>query len=62
MPPTFAGNHEEEMELEFGDDYTQTTGCVYPGLVGAKGGDCARAFLCDPSPRTNPVPDSHAGT
>ncbi len=50
------------MELEFGDDYTQTTGCVYPGLVGAKGGDCARAFLCDPSPRTNPVPDSHAGT
>ena len=34
------------MELEFGDDYTQTTGCVYPGLMGGDGGDCARAFLC----------------
>ena len=40
-----AGNHEEEMELEFGDDYTETTGCMYPGLMGGTGGDCARAFL-----------------
>ena len=40
-----AGNHEEESEFTFGDDYTQTTGCIYPGLQGGTGGDCARSFM-----------------
>ena len=47
------------MELEFGDDYTEFTGCVYPGLMGGSGGDCARAFLCVPSCRPFPrIPGS----
>ena len=41
----FAGNHEEESEFTFGDDYTMTTGCAYPGLIGGTGGDCARSFM-----------------
>ena len=32
--------------MVFGDDYTATTVCIYPGAIGGTGGDCARAFLC----------------
>ena len=39
-----AGNHEEESEFTFGDDYTMTTGCNYPGADGVHP-DCARAFV-----------------
>ena len=29
----------------FGDDYTHTTGCSFPGADG-KTPDCARSFVC----------------
>ena len=44
-----AGNHEEESEIQFGDDITQITGCSFPGSDGSTP-DCARAFVCAPYP------------
>ncbi len=48
----FAGNHEEESEDVFGNDYIAQTGCEYPGHIGGAAGDCARSFMyakADPS-------------
>ena len=44
-----AGNHEEESEIQYGDDITQITGCSFPGSDGSTP-DCARAFVCGSQP------------